>query len=81
MDPAGDEEGRTVSGTLLGAPGAANGIFQSKLRHRFNTHGSEPYGQRRLLKRKRFYEWGCQEQTPLHLEEGLVFLGIQPPAD
>ena len=28
-----------------------------------------------------FYEWGCQEKTLLPLEEGLVFLGIQPPAD
>jgi len=30
---------------------------------------------------KGFYERGCQVKTLLLLQEGLVFVGIQPPAD
>ncbi len=34
-----------------------------------------------MLRREKVYERVCQEKTLLHLEEGLVFLAIQPPAD
>jgi hypothetical protein len=35
----------------------------------------------RCARRKGFYERGCQVKTLLLLQEGLVFVGIQPPAD
>ena len=33
------------------------------------------------FQKKGFYERGCQVKTLLLLQEGLVFVGIQPPAD
>jgi hypothetical protein len=60
----------TVSGTLFGAPGVAEGIFQSKLRHRLRHPGLRTVRPASLIEKKRVPDTISSDTISSHLRLG-----------